>query len=370
MFNKCQCLQPGFCPVFSRTMGVDPPDWKWCQRTTPKERKKYHNILSRAAPPQKQPFIEYLVNYNYDKEWFHLFYLAETDTHHLCKKAKEYQATKKRKRIVSLIENQKENNHDFSNIEILCLGHHQDQFKTIQDRPYLKKINLNEIDAGEYSDNKWAEARVFLSKEDLFRKETEFVGLVTASWNMKYKPFSLIDNFHNWNTSKLLLNSKSEDKIFLCADIHCCCSWVNHASNGVGSILDGLLFCNKADKKSGKFLLKLLGLNDYRHVKVPFANQMITHKSVFLEYQSFLKDNNIPDKIDWFVKNHILKQSKISDKNNVLIKYHNNRIHAYLMEMTSCFWLAKKDYTYIPNAERREEWYNKEEIKDRIKQWY
>lgn len=368
MFNKCQCLSPGFCPVFNRTMGVDPPDWKWCQRTSPKEREKYHNILSRSAPPQKQPFIEYLLNYDYDKKWFHVFLLAETDSHHICNKAKKYQSTIKRNRIISHIENSKEENKDFSNIEILCLGHNDKQFSTIQDKSYLNKVNLNEINAGEYSDNKWAESRVFFSQDNLFKTETDFVGLVTASWNIKYKPFSLIDNFHNWSTAYLLLSSKPEDKIVLCADVHCACSWINHRSNGFGSILDGLLHGNK-DKKVGKFLLKILGLNDYNHIKVPFANQMIMHKSIFYEYQSFLKDNNIPDKVDWFVKNYISKELKDLETNEIFVNYNHNRIHAYLMEMVSCFWFAQRDYTYIPNAERRDTWYNHEEIRYRVKQW-
>ena len=41
LFENCQCSEPGFCPIFSRTMGVDPPDWNWCQKTKSTEREKY-----------------------------------------------------------------------------------------------------------------------------------------------------------------------------------------------------------------------------------------------------------------------------------------------------------------------------------------
>ena len=49
--------------------------------------------------------------------------------------------------------------------------------------------------------------------------------------------------------------------------------------------------------------------------------------------------------------------------------YQYNRLHAYFMEMVSCFWFSIKDWLYIPNTERREDWYNQNAVASRIKEW-
>lgn len=42
-FSKCQCASPGFCDLFKKNMGTDPPNWQWCQNITSKEREDYFN---------------------------------------------------------------------------------------------------------------------------------------------------------------------------------------------------------------------------------------------------------------------------------------------------------------------------------------
>jgi hypothetical protein len=44
-------------------------------------------------------------------------------------------------------------------------------------------------------------------------------------------------------------------------------------------------------------------------------------------------------------------------------------INAYVMEMIGCYWFAKKDYLYIPNVKRNDNWYKTENVKNRIKKW-
>ena len=39
--SKCQCEAPGFCPIFNKEMGTDPPNWQWCQGCGVDRRKKY-----------------------------------------------------------------------------------------------------------------------------------------------------------------------------------------------------------------------------------------------------------------------------------------------------------------------------------------
>ena len=41
-FSKCQCSNPGFCPVFKKEMGTSPPNWQWCQDAREDARKEYH----------------------------------------------------------------------------------------------------------------------------------------------------------------------------------------------------------------------------------------------------------------------------------------------------------------------------------------
>lgn len=365
-FSKCECISPGFCPIFNRKMGTSPPDWAWCQRTRPEERKKYYELLFKAPPSPKKKFTDFIAEFKNEPQKLFLYYLTQNNKHHSCEIADRYQYQKNID-ILAYFEKQKNKEPDFSNIEIACLGHSQKQFDTIPDRPYLKKINLNEIDAGKYSDNKWAEARAFVSS-GLFSENVDFVGFVTASWNMKYEPFSLIENFHNWNYAKVLLNSKPEDKIVVCADIFCPCCWICQEKDKHGVLSS--LFPNNY-KRIGHELLKGLDLHDYNHTKVPFGNQMIMHKTLLSSYQKYLRDYDIFEKIDFFVNKmrniHLPNSFKNAYYAQLSNKYSMSRLQAYLMEMVSCFWFSKQEFVYLPTTERRDCWYSQEKIEERIK---
>ena len=39
--DKCQCTAPGFCDFFKQEMTSSPPNWQWCQGTTPQDRERY-----------------------------------------------------------------------------------------------------------------------------------------------------------------------------------------------------------------------------------------------------------------------------------------------------------------------------------------
>lgn len=355
---ECSCKEPGFCPVFNRLMGTDPPDWKWCQTTNIEERTKYYDLLSKESLSPIAKINKGFRESGYDSKWFNFYCLTQNDQVHYCETAYKNQ-DQINKKIIEYIENQNQTKTTFENVEILCLGHSNKQFETIQDRPYLKKVNLNDIDAGKYSDNQWAEARGFLSQKPLFSDTAQFVGFTTASWNVKYEPYNLIDDFHNWDNAKVLINSKPEDNIVLCADIFCCCNWFR-------SIFYGFF---DHGKTIGKILIKTIGLENYRHIKVPFSNQMIAHKSVYEKYRKFLYDNDIMDKVDWVISKLSPKYLHGDGTSIIKEKYQNNRIRAFCMEAVCCFWFSHQDYIYLPNVTRRPNWYNHNNIKRRIKEW-
>jgi hypothetical protein len=354
---ECICSGPGFCPVFRKTMGTNPPDWAWCQKSSPGDRQSYFDLLVKAPPSENMDTFSIIKNAKTKEEAF-LYYLTLKNNQYICNLANQNQM-KTNKKIVEFIEKEKDEC-DFSNVEIVCLGHSKKQFDKIQDRPYLKKINLNDLDAGKYSGNEWAESRAFVAK-NLFSKDVDFVGFVTASWNDKYESFSRIDNFHNWNTAKILLNSNPEDKIVLCADIFCACWWTT-AQYQSSNILSN--FFNDKSNTIGNTLLKLVNLDNFSHIKVPFANQMIAHRHTIQQYLDYLENDNILDKVDWFVKKFASKY--IDHSNEIKNLYQNHRIQAYLMEMISCFWFANQDFIYVPNVTRKENWYSQKDIKERI----
>jgi hypothetical protein len=196
----------------------------------------------------------------------------------------------------------------------------------------------------------------------LFSKDVDFVGFTTASWNDKYESFSRIDNFHNWHTAKILLNSKPEDKIVLCADIFCPCWWTN--THHQGSDILSVFFGDKSHT-IGNRLLSLVNLDNFPHIKVPFSNQIIAHRHIIQQYLDYLENNNILNKVDWFVKNFAYKY--VDNSNEIKNIYQNHRIEGYLMEMVSCFWFANQSFMYLPNTERKENWYTQQNIKERTK---
>lgn len=342
-FSKCHCDAWGYCPLFCKVMEQDPPNWQWCQKTSPEERKKYRDILKRAPPSSNQEMMDKYQKYEGDKKWFFLNYLTLHGRYNHCKKANAYQEIKNRK-IRYHINNYNEKK-DFDNVEILTLGHTDKQFESIIDRDYLKKININTFTSGIYSQNKWSESRAFLLG-DIFNLNSKWIGTVSASWNLKYELFSRIDNFHNWHTTKLLLNSKPEHAIVLCADITCPCIWFD--------IQNSVLYHFVGDKHRfiGRKFMKCFDFKEIKHIKVPASHQMICHRNIYFKYVNYLLDNSIFERMQNFI-NDISKCFR-----NDISEYSIDKINGYFMEMLSYFWFANQNMLYLPNTERRKDWYH------------
>lgn len=358
-FSKCHCESPGFCPIFGRTMGTHPPDWQWCQKTCLEDRESYFSILSKEGKTENHKltsFFRKLKDQNINPRLYLFYYLTMSEKYHLCQKAQEYQKNKN-KEIVQYIESRTRFKNFPEDIRILSLGHSKKQFDSINDRSYLKKVNLNDIDCGKYSDNKWAEARAYIASDELLGP-AKFVGFTTASWNLKYEPYSRIDEFHNWETSYILLNSKPEDKIVLCADIFCPCIWFDKQENVLS------VFFGKHYAEVGKIFFDIFGYYVNKHHRVPFSNQMILHRHNYETYKTYLISNDIFEKINYFVN-----KTKKFMRTNEEVKYSFNRLHGYVTEMISTFWFLNQDFIYLPNAERRQLWYDHANVKERSTKW-
>lgn len=369
-FTKCHCEQPGFCPIFMRRMGTDPPDWNWCQKntTSQEDRRLYYDILCRSSNTENKKLVNFfsrLDDLHIDKKFYLFYYLTMSERYNKCNKAQITQFNINKKNIDYLNKNKFPS--DNTNIEIACLGHSDKQFNTIIDRYYLKKINLNHIDAGRFSHNKWAEARAFISNTKLFTSSAQFIGFVTASWNIKYEPYSRIDFLHNWTTTNILLNSEPEDQVILCADIFCPCVWFPpEDKDSRGCVLD-LFFGDNSIIIANKFK-ELFNIQITEHVKVPFANQIICHKSIVDSYQKYLFREKIFDKIIWLVED-FAKEYVLEHKDQIQKEYLNDRIYAYLVEAITCFWFYnnRERMIFLPNAERLSNWYYPELIKERTR---
>lgn len=342
-FSKCHCDTWGYCPLFCKTMEQDPPNWQWCQNTSPEERKKYRDLLKRAPPSSNQKMMERYQKYRGDKKWFFLDFLTLHGRYNHCQKANEYQKVKNKK-IQSHIKSYA-NRKPFENVEILILGHTEKQFRSIIDRDYLKKININIASSGMYSQNTWSESRVFLLS-DIFKNESQWIGIASASWNLKYEMFSRIDNFHNWHTTELLINSQPEDKIVLCADITCPCIWFDVPN----SVLSH--FVGNKDSLVGQKFLKCFGFKDLKHIKVPASHQIISHRNIYFRYVDYLLTNNIFGRMENFIDD-MAKYFR-----HDISEYSSKKLNGYFMEMISYFWLAEEDMLYLPNTERRKDWYH------------
>ena len=285
-----------------------------------------------------------LENFQNERKWLQYYAYTRHDSRG-CKEATRLQKIKDDNFRIFL-DNQKIIHHNFDNLQILCLGHSEKHLAKIPEKPYLKKINLNDIDVHKYSGNEWAESRAFIAK-DLFSQDKEFIGYTTASWNDKFISPGL-HNFHIFNYSKNLINSNEKDGVVLCADVHCCCVWPPSIKAGFN------------DSSLVHKIEKFMGLN-FKHAMVPFCNQFIAHRGIVKEYLNYLDKKEIFAKIDEFVKKNVLC--------NPNPKRVEGRAQGVFMELVNTYWFSKQDYFYIPNAIRTKGWYESINIEKRIEKW-
>lgn len=325
-WGRCCCgSEEGYCVV--RNKRYDQQDRARCQSLTSEQR------MNESYESQEDvKFYREFESHGYDHKWFE-YYRNMHSNKKECPEGKRNQHEKD-KRIIGYLSAQQLRN-GFDKLEILCVGHYPKQFDSIGNSPVLKKINLNDLDVGEYQHNRWAEARAFVAR-DLFRGDAEWVGYVGASWNDKFDG-PKIEEFTGWSYSRHLVNS--EDLVF-CACVNCVCCWKTIIERIIEEHDD--IF----EKIQKEFDLEL------KHVIVPYCNHFIAHRKIVEEYLNYLDTEEIMPRISRFVKREV--------EPDFVGEFYKHRVEAYLMEMINCFWWAKKDYMYVPNVTRKPMWYSNE----------
>lgn len=335
-WSICGCCneEAGYCPV--RHCFYKKEDRAECQRLTIDERRKASYLGQEDVKLYRQ-----FKSYGFDDKWFDYYNNINT-IRHKCDLANIHQLEKNR-RVIDFLESQSLVNDSFDTTEIMCVGHYAKQFDFMGEANFLKKTNLEKLDAGKYSGNNWAEARAFVAP--LFSIDAEYTGFVTASWNNKFFG-PKIEEFNKWTYAKHLINSKNGDNLVFCADMNCPCLW--HTSLNILLGVDGESLMSR--------LLEHLDF-ELKHVYVPFCNQFIAHRSVVDRYLNYLKNDSIMDRVEEFCKTI----EAAPDKQHYL-----GRIEAYVMELVTCLWFAEQDYLYLNHCIRKPDWYSKEKILDRI----
>lgn len=233
--------------------------------------------------------------------------------------------------------------------KIILLGHCEEQYVGIEWQDYLEGRLLQNLDLGKYKQyqkNCFSESRIYLS--DVFDDSTEYVGVITASWNHKFEP-NRIDKFHEWENTKILYNSNNTN-IVLTAER----SIFKH-----NCIFD--LFDNK--NIAGDFSEFVLSLTGEVCNFGLWSNQIICHRNIYMKLQDFYRQvfPLIVEKLYAYNLTSLKCYGSHGDKAKDIYSKEgfNSRIAGLFFEYVTNVWFAaQKDLIILPNASRKKEWYN------------
>lgn len=236
--------------------------------------------------------------------------------------------------------------------KIVVLGHTEQQFNTIEKRDYLYFCNLNDLNNTDVCGfDLLAEGKSYFCK-DLFSGDFDFLGNVTASWNLKYSGENKIDYFDKW---KNVVRLFSEDGIVLCANTIEVKAWFLDGRSLLRHI--GFIY-----SKDIILFLEKLGLDmpsKASTVLVPLSNQIISHRSIFLDKLSFMKKHIST------LANKLKSDPILFSMDNKLSK---TRPLGYISELISALWYFNcgREYTILENERMRGDWYSPSRMFDRI----
>jgi len=233
----------------------------------------------------------------------------------------------RRKKIVRVVPS-------MDKVKIACLGHSKKQFDTIPHRKWLVPTYLDNLNLGFYSDyqkNDWAEGRAFLCDSLFDYSSCDYVGTVTASWNLKFYRSNLENLDRHEHIHKLFDNNTVITSL-----LEPFWMW--------DTMFDYIGFTNGT--KISDFVKSYFKGIDTNKL-VPLSNQVICHKSIYKNLCDFHK--SVVEDIRQFVD----KYGDVPE--NELTR---SRKYAYVVEAMTMAYFQSKDYNYIPVAKLHPQWYN------------
>jgi len=213
--------------------------------------------------------------------------------------------------------------------KIAVLGHSVSQFDNIWHQPYMEYFLLQNLDLGKFSrfqSNEYSESRAYLC--DLF-DDSEYVGVVSASWNSKYSG-ECIDNFPNWENVSYLYNYPN---VILCG----------HAAHLECESMFRLFeedFSKEFVAYISSFTGPVIGFGIW-------ANQIICHRSIYMKLQEFHR-KMIPLICDKEWPLTIVKDKRV---------LFQHRAIGLLLEAATNMWVASQPFVVLENASVKEKWY-------------
>ncbi len=234
---------------------------------------------------------------------------------------------------------------DMSRVRIAALGHSPKQFESIPYRNWLSPTYLDQLDLkfyNDYQENNWSEARAFLCDSLFNYSKCDYVGVVSASWNKKfYRPnLEKIDR-HEHIHSLFHPHNKS----VLTAMVEPFSIW-EKAFTRIGFVNGDKFYDFVKSYSTGKDTNK----------PVPLFNQVICHKSIYINLCEFHKS------VAHEVKDFVDKYGDVLDSS--LVK---TRRYAYVAEAMTMAYFQSKDYNYVPVAKLHPQWRDPKAARKRLR---
>lgn len=322
-------------------MGIKPPNWQWCQDATQGERVEHFVDIQNSR--NKIKGFSCLANLQRPK----------CEKHDVDKKCID--------RSIALAEQEPTTHLEDGDVEVLLLTHSKQQFNNEGvDIPGLKICNLNELDIDpKYSDNKWAESRVYLADMGkLFKKESKIIGTLSGSWNTKCHNRYDIYDFINWDVLPHVL--AQESNTILCAATLCTCSWADLDKQGGKKVFD-FIFSDFDNNLAFEFL-DLIGIEPDFGIAAIWQ-QIVSKRNLYEELHGFFNEKDIIPKVDFFCKKN---ENRIKPRN----EYYSKRVPAYWCEFVSIMWqMSQEDLVFLPCGHLDAKWYQESQMQKRAEEW-